>query len=385
MEKDEATSMARATLKKVLASRGKVQGNFYFVADGSAKKAVVVVTLASKDKKGTRAVSQGRPFRKEFKGARYARGSVVFQDGKMVFTVHKGTANKKGMTDGLRKIIAKEKGLGFLKRAVVTNASASKEEAAADLLDGGDVDAKDLKAAEAGTSSEELDALAEAQGDLSELSSFFTASDEELEAVYAQDVSDALDKLKALQSQDTVDEDARSEAWAELASLCAVGRDNLPQLGEDLSPELTAVLQAASRLVSVGDRDESESRGALGKRLLQSLHDAERRYFAADEPEDVAKWLLQAERLHSEGAFEEGLAMVDKEIAWRLERAERSESVREEIEEATGGDRVGSGVVLETFDRAHAEAVRLMEAFQQAVTSDTEVKIDPRFSEIASR
>lgn len=419
MERDEASALAAVSLKKLLAARGKLQGNFYFVTDASGAEAVLVATLVSKDKKGTRALNQGRPFRKELKGSLYARGSITFEKGKMVFTIEKGTAKKKNMVQGLRTTLSKEKGLGFLKKAVVTTGAASEEELSADLLEGEAVDNESLQEADQSTSSSELDALVEAQGDLSGLSDFFQRSDEELEAAFAEEVGSALRLLQAARQKTPLDETAQAEAWAELASLVAVGHDNLPQLGQDLPPEVFETLRAADALIrgslneeqqqqdeeqqpsdedqqkpspSLGEGEEQEEEGEeeergpdLGAQLLRALQQAEQRYFAAGEPEGVAPWILQAERLQGEGAYPEGLALLEKEVAWRLEQAERNQSVQEEIAQATGGGRVELGRLLVEWQLAESKAREQLIYFQNLVLTDPEVTNDPRFSSFEPR
>ncbi|MFT5679789.1 MAG: hypothetical protein ACI8RZ_000694 [Myxococcota bacterium] len=384
MERDEASRMATGVLKKVLAARGKLQGNYYYVADGSAKEAVLIATLASKDTKGTRAVNQGRPFRKDIKGSRWSRGTITVDNGKLVFTAHKGTSNKKNIIDGLRKVIAKEKGLAFLKRAVVTTSTATKEEQSSDLAEVETIEEEALTEADSSVDSDELEALIEAQAELDNLNEYLDKTDEELETLYAEEVSEALSRLKELQSQDPVeDEGAQADAWAELASLVSVSRDNLPQLGNDLSPELSQVLQAATTLIDHGNNQEG-SAAELKKRLMAGLQDAEQRYFAAGEPEDLPRWILQTENLYKEDAWREGLAMLETEVEWRLVRAERNQAVSEEIADVAEG-RVETGQLLLLWKQAYDTANQQMRLFQDKVLSDPEVTADPRFPDIRKK
>ena len=380
MEREEATAMARATLKKVLSGKGRLQGNFYFVADSGAKEVVLIATLASRDKKGTRAVNQGKPFRKEIKGAKFARGSITFKDGKMVFTVHKGNANKKSMTDGFRKVLAKEKGLGFLKRAVITTASATEEERLADEAEGSAVDEAELAEAAEGISETELAVLAEEQGDLESLSAFFTQDDEALEAAYAEEVGEALGALRQLLADEGADPDAVADARADLAELLSVGKDNLPQLGEDLPEELMAVITSAQELLGDEDDEDDESDG---ERLLSALQQAERRYYAAGQPEDVAEWLVKIQGMHDDEDYAAGLKALADEVEWRLVRSERVVEAETEIASA-GEHRRELAQARILWEQAHSAAAQELEQAITAVVSHPSVKGAEQFSQIQS-
>jgi len=381
MEREEVAALAAGALKKILSGRGRLQGSFYYVCDSGAKEAVLVATLASKDKKGTRALNQGRPFRKEISGSRWARGSITFSDdGKMVFTIFKGTANKKAVTDGLRKVLCKGKGLSFLKRAVVTSATASREEQASDAGEVEAVDEADFKEADNEVTEEELAALESQQGTLDALNAAMRLSDEELEAEYAREVEVSLKRLSELQARDplsTQDALAQAEAWGELAGLVAVGRDN-PQLGEDLSPELAQVLQAATTLIDVGTTAPEDDAATLKARLLGRMQEAEQRYFAVGEPEEVRRWLLQAEALYKDGAHREGLALMDTEVEWRLVHAERNQEAQET---ATAG-RVDDGRLVLLWRQAYDAAQQKLRLFQSTVISDKDVTADLSFEDM---
>ena len=65
------------SLKKVISSRGRLQGNFYFTGDTKGKMAGLVVTLTARDPKGSKALNKGKKLRKAITGYRNATGTIL--------------------------------------------------------------------------------------------------------------------------------------------------------------------------------------------------------------------------------------------------------------------------------------------------------------------
>ena len=246
-ERAGLVAQAAGVLKKIIASRGALLGVFYVVVDGQGKDAVLVATLASKDKQGARAINQGRPYRKLLKGSRFARGEISLDERKLIFTIHQGTANKKGVQAALRELLSEEKGLTALKKALVRMASGDEEDTSQEA--GEALGQELLQEADEGSSAEELRSLVEVQGDLSLLRGAFLLSDAEVETAWAGEVGQTLARLKEAQAADPVDEEAQQGLRSELAVLLSVAQGDLPALGEVLSPELQQVLLAADTLL----------------------------------------------------------------------------------------------------------------------------------------
>ena len=70
-EIEKANQESASVLKKIRASNGKLQGNFYFVGKADGSEAGIVITLASKDKKGQKAKGSGKKLRAEIKGSKF--------------------------------------------------------------------------------------------------------------------------------------------------------------------------------------------------------------------------------------------------------------------------------------------------------------------------
>ncbi|MEL6341516.1 MAG: hypothetical protein AAFV53_00180 [Myxococcota bacterium] len=116
-ELDQALSQSAGALRKIKAAKGKLQGNFYFA--GNKNDSALVVTLASKDPKGAKALKMGKPFRKTLKSPRFARGLVKFSSAKVIFELHKGSASASFIAKSFKNSLSKMDGLSLLRAAVV--------------------------------------------------------------------------------------------------------------------------------------------------------------------------------------------------------------------------------------------------------------------------
>ena len=81
---EEALAGTKSAVRKIKASGGRLQGSFYYAGDARAELVSMVVTLSTRDKKGTKAYAQGRMLRKAIKGAKFARGTVSQDGGKLL-------------------------------------------------------------------------------------------------------------------------------------------------------------------------------------------------------------------------------------------------------------------------------------------------------------
>ena len=70
---DDAVENTLKNLKKIRASKGKLQGNYYYAGSNDGRTAGLVVTLSIRDKKGMMAFATGKPIRKEISGAKFSR------------------------------------------------------------------------------------------------------------------------------------------------------------------------------------------------------------------------------------------------------------------------------------------------------------------------
>ncbi|MEL6344353.1 MAG: hypothetical protein AAFV53_14645 [Myxococcota bacterium] len=390
-DREGALAGTTAALRKLYAAKGKLQGNFYFITD-TKEDLVLIATLVARDKRGTKAMGMGKPFRKEIKSAKFSRGSVTFENGRLVFRVLKGNAPAKSMQKGLKQNVSKEKGLSFLKRALVVTGAADSPEA--EPIEALTETEREEAAVEEQVLSEEIDMSEvdelindqKALGTLTEinrqLEAFFTDEEDEtkLEEQLAEDIQSQINRLDDLKSQDIRDDAQIAAAWTELASLAAVGKNNLPEIGEAVDPEVFNLVQAAIQLTSSGETIEDGE-----ATFLKALESVRRRYNSADEPESVSPWLVQVLKLKDEGQFTEGIKMLETEVEWRLKEAERVTDVSEEIGEGVVDFAKAILAFNVAFNEGNQQAADELNRFQMAVLASAEVSNDPRFPEVKSR
>ena len=75
LERAEQNSLK--SVKKLIAGRGDLEGNFYCVAVPD-RTAGIIITLASKDPNGVTAISTGKRIKKEMGAGKFARGVVTY-------------------------------------------------------------------------------------------------------------------------------------------------------------------------------------------------------------------------------------------------------------------------------------------------------------------
>jgi len=179
-EVEKANQEAAGVLKKVRASRGKLQGNFYFVGKADGSEGGLKLTLAGKDVDGGKAKTGGKKLRAEIKGAKFALGLVQVIDGKLTFVLHGGSASKSHISKCFKKTLSKVDGLRLLLKVLIKKAGD---------LEGEAIDEKELNTPEEEEvlSPEEQAELASlereqaALGDLSVHISAFLSHNNELE------------------------------------------------------------------------------------------------------------------------------------------------------------------------------------------------------------
>ena len=292
------------------------------------------------------------------------------------------------MQKALRKKLSEEQGLNFLRKSLCLKPGAEKEkeevEASSEEEEVGELTDAELQEITGDVDTTEVEALVsdqEAIGDLNEkLQQFFEAEeDEELEETYVEELENQLNGLQALRERKPIDEDALAAAWAELAENIAVGKETIPELGSKIPAEIQETLRATQEMLGdLEDDDDSQAQ------LYALINDGEKRFFQVDEPEDVLSWLRKVAQLYQDGDYKLGIKMFEKEIEWRLTRAERNAGVAKEIHDATGGLGSTLGKLGLDWRKAVSTATSEMERFKVLVLNDPEVTQDPRFSAISA-
>lgn len=254
--RDKISGESAAALRKIVASKGKIQGNFYFAGDAAATDAGVVITLSSRDPKGAKAVALGKKLRKDVPKSKFARGTVRIKDNKLVFELSAGTASSGMIKNGFKKNVCKLDGLKLLSRAVIRAAGGdvtetpetpeAPEPADAALTDI-DFDTllgtlSDDEKAELETLGKEQEALD--QGNSQLLEAFTSEADDE--EILAQTVTASLDTLTELQKVNPLDLAKIQEERFKLAESLYIGDDPFPAPGGDLDEAMSAVLSAAT-------------------------------------------------------------------------------------------------------------------------------------------
>ena len=73
--RDQIRNQASKSLKKIVASKGKIQGKFYYA--GNNKDAGLVITLQARDPKGAMAASMGKKLKKDIAPKRVSHDKNV--------------------------------------------------------------------------------------------------------------------------------------------------------------------------------------------------------------------------------------------------------------------------------------------------------------------
>ena len=269
-EIEEAGGEAAKALKKVIASRGKIQGNFYYAGDSAGAVAGLIVTLTARDPKGAKAASAGKALRKAIPGAKFGRGVVIVEGSKLLFDLRGGSISDGQMKVGFKKAFEGDKLKelkAFLKKAVIRAAEGAEDGAdeapstpAPTAPTSGD-EALDFDAIlnDPSMSPEERQAflselreIEALQGDLTqrnqELSSSFLST-KALEEERQEQISDLQAEIAQLQAATPPDQDAILKKAFVLAELAPSGAP-MPSTGGKVSPETKILLTATETVRS---------------------------------------------------------------------------------------------------------------------------------------
>jgi len=375
---------AGRSLKKVVASKGKLQGNLYFAGDGKAS-AGVAITLTARDPKGQKVLTGGKSIRKQIKGAKFGRGTVIMDGGKLVIELSAGTATAAMLKKAFKKdTFKKDAALKLLSRATIRKTGApgvDAEVAEGTGLDQADLDSvSDAFEARGFWRKSELKELMKAQGSLSAANDTLQTSFLSVSMVQAEeaerlsDITSAISMLNERLSQ-AVDDGDREAAMGyellivseerKLAEAQAVGID--PFTGGTIEPSVLALMSRVQGVplerAALAEAREAVARkrrsgfmktvfaGLLGKSSSEAMH---RR--ASDAIQDAQeREHAEAIRLELDSALEP-LLIAHGTLDTRIKRGETAE-VRED----------GVAIIEKIqalIDRAHAELSRLRARLQ---------------------
>jgi hypothetical protein len=286
---------AGRSLKKVVASKGKLQGNLYFAGDGK-KSAGVVITLTARDPKGQKALTGGKALRKGIKSAKFSRGTVIMDGGKLVVELFAGTATAAMLKKAFKEdTFKKDPVLKLLSRASIRKQGAPGEED--EVEEGTGLSQADLDiAADAFESrgfwrKSELNELLAAQGDLGkanvELQASFLsiASVQEEQAERVADIMDAITDLNE-KLNEAVEDGDREAAMAyellitseqrKLAEAQSVGSD--PFAGGKVDSSVLALMSRVQNvplerqaLAEAHSKTESSRKSGVMKSIFAGL------------------------------------------------------------------------------------------------------------------
>ncbi|MFT5684974.1 MAG: hypothetical protein ACI8RZ_005919, partial [Myxococcota bacterium] len=265
---DKANLEAKGALKKIKASGGKLQGNFYYAGTGKGTSAGLVVTLLSRDKKGSKALTQGKAVRKEVKGAKFARGTVSIDRGKLLFMVHGGSASANHLKTDFKKSLSTLDGMKLLKAALVRKkgAEVSNESEVVDAEDTSPVEEERLTEDE----QRELAELELEQADIADLNEQLTEflSDDDALKELGEQLSEQLRALDILERATPRSEDDVREARETLAGLLDIGPDPFLAVGQSLPQDIFHLMALSSELLS----DTKASTKSAGEYETLSAH-----------------------------------------------------------------------------------------------------------------
>jgi len=111
------------------------------------------------------------------------------------------------------------------------------------------------------------------------------------------------------------------------------------------------------------------------------IEDAERRWDALDNPDDLLPFFDAVARAVTNSRYTEAQRVLDTEILWRLDKHERNQEAAAEI--GKGG--VEFAKLAIAWRDAQKAAAGEMQRFKSAVLGDDEIQADPRFDEIARK
>ena len=254
--REQINGSAASAIKKIIASKGRIKGNFYYVGDVSGTDAGLVITLSTRDAKGTKVIVLGKKLRKDVRNGKYGLGTVFIKDNKLLFEQSAGTLSAAHIKTGFKKNLCKLDGLRFLSRAVVRKAGApEEEEPSASVMEGAEeeetLSAADFASVLADLSpeeQEELGALAREQEVLEQSNATLAAAFSNAESddeILEQAIESSMDNINKLASSGASMAEIQ-HARFELAELMYVGEEPFQEVGGALPASMCAILSAAT-------------------------------------------------------------------------------------------------------------------------------------------
>jgi hypothetical protein len=240
---DDLNSAAGGVLKKIRASAGALQGNFYFVGKADGSQGALCLTLAARDKSGSIAKANGKKLRSEIKGAKFSIGRLIVDNGQLTFVLHGGSASKAHMTKCFKKTLSQVDGLRHLLKAVIRKEGDSVGEAV-DEEESKVVEDETLDAAELA----ELAALEKEQAGIADLSAElqgFLSQETEL-AEFNDQLREEIENLERLTKGGDASPDEIHAARVALSEVMDVGQSIDIAEGSALPVAVMALLSLTS-------------------------------------------------------------------------------------------------------------------------------------------
>lgn len=235
-------------LKKIIASKGAIQGNFYFAGDSKGSCCGIVITISTRDPKGSKVLARGKALRKEIPGAKFARG-VVRSDGKLWLEIVAGSAKETLLRKSFKNAF-EDKALSQLKKFLRKARFGDPTIAEDTALEEDSVEEINVESLEAEMNEDErteFEALKAQESQLIAVNAslqegFLNIQDAEQEdAQYQQELLSKIEEL----SRDNPGDPQLQKLRYSLAETLYEGSDPFPEVGASLAPEMIEVLQAS--------------------------------------------------------------------------------------------------------------------------------------------
>jgi hypothetical protein len=245
-----ASAEAEKHIKKIVASRGRLQGNFYYVGDTKGSEAAIVITLTTRDPKGQKATSQGKKLRGEISGAKFARGTVTSKGSKLLLELHTGNATKDHMKLGFKNAFT-DKTQSTLKKMLKKALIGKPGESAPPEEEESPEESALFALTE--EEREEMEALLIEQGPLLELNEQLLASflsTAETRQEMTELTQGIIGEIESLEGASPRDEAAIAAKRRELAEALYIGDDPFPEVGTPLPDEVQQIFSIATDRLS---------------------------------------------------------------------------------------------------------------------------------------
>lgn len=285
MTKQQAQAIldAKAVLRKIRAAKGRLQGNFYWAGSSSCESVGLVVTLSRRDADGGKALRQGKPLRAEIKGSKFGRGLVKMIDGKLIFELYGGSANKVLIMRSFKQNLSKLENLAYLNQAIVVSPEVdSKEEIRAAISQAEDVEVAQLTISDLVDIKQQHELV-----DLNDTLQKAFLAQNDIQSEKEEAIRESLEDLKVL--RDAGKDDEVKMVRVALAEMLSTGDDPFPDAGGQMSREECELLfgaleeanhllmqrmaQSAKRIEQIYDFTVSADKQALAEQASQLLQE----------------------------------------------------------------------------------------------------------------